>query len=240
MPSPFPGMDPCLEQHWRDVRSSLISYARDQLRRSPRSTLPTRPGPAHGSRRVARPEYRPTQLGDPFSRRLWPPASLRSLAVVLRYYPSLAPLAGGQTCLRLLVTDFRGAVLRPRRTRAPVLGAHLAQSRGGERRATPLGQEERTAVLRCTGRSRRGSALNGPQALCPVSAAAPPQGNGGHRHRDRAVHPLPPRRSDPGRRGGRQGGHVFLFARERSSGRTGSSARVLFRHASDPAREGLP
>lgn len=31
MASPFPGMDPYLEQHWRDVHTSLITYARDQL-----------------------------------------------------------------------------------------------------------------------------------------------------------------------------------------------------------------
>lgn len=31
-PSPFPGMDPYLEQHWRDVHASMIIYARDQLR----------------------------------------------------------------------------------------------------------------------------------------------------------------------------------------------------------------
>jgi hypothetical protein len=31
MPSPFPGMDPYLEKHWRDVHASLIVYARDQL-----------------------------------------------------------------------------------------------------------------------------------------------------------------------------------------------------------------
>ena len=32
MPSPFPGMDPYLEQHWGDVHHSFITYARDQLR----------------------------------------------------------------------------------------------------------------------------------------------------------------------------------------------------------------
>lgn len=31
MKSPFPGMDPYLEQHWRDVHASLVIYARDQL-----------------------------------------------------------------------------------------------------------------------------------------------------------------------------------------------------------------
>lgn len=31
MNSPFPGMDPYLEQHWRDVHQSLVIYARDQL-----------------------------------------------------------------------------------------------------------------------------------------------------------------------------------------------------------------
>jgi hypothetical protein len=31
MPSPFPGMDPYLEAHWRDVHASLIVYASDTL-----------------------------------------------------------------------------------------------------------------------------------------------------------------------------------------------------------------
>ena len=31
MPSPFPGMDPYLEAHWRDVHASLIIYASDAL-----------------------------------------------------------------------------------------------------------------------------------------------------------------------------------------------------------------
>ncbi len=31
MPSPFPGMDPYLEAHWRDVHASLIIYTRDAL-----------------------------------------------------------------------------------------------------------------------------------------------------------------------------------------------------------------
>lgn len=32
MKSPFPGMDPYLERHWGDVHTSLVTYARDQLR----------------------------------------------------------------------------------------------------------------------------------------------------------------------------------------------------------------
>lgn len=31
MKSPFPGMDPYLEQYWRDVHHGLVTYARDQL-----------------------------------------------------------------------------------------------------------------------------------------------------------------------------------------------------------------
>src|SRR5260221_13931936 len=31
MNSPFPGMDPYLQQHWRDMHPSLVIYARDQL-----------------------------------------------------------------------------------------------------------------------------------------------------------------------------------------------------------------
>jgi Protein of unknown function (DUF4058) len=34
MNSPFPGMDPYLEQHWRDVHSRLIIYASDQMQAS--------------------------------------------------------------------------------------------------------------------------------------------------------------------------------------------------------------
>lgn len=34
MNSPFPGMDPYLQRHWRDVHASLIIYARDQLQPS--------------------------------------------------------------------------------------------------------------------------------------------------------------------------------------------------------------
>src|SRR5947208_12609947 len=34
MASPFPGMDPYLEQHWGDVHHSLITYARDQLQKT--------------------------------------------------------------------------------------------------------------------------------------------------------------------------------------------------------------
>ncbi len=32
MPSPFPGMDPYLEQHWGDIHHALVTYARDRLR----------------------------------------------------------------------------------------------------------------------------------------------------------------------------------------------------------------
>src|SRR6266446_4552629 len=31
MSNPFPGMDPYLEQHWRDVHHRLITYASDEL-----------------------------------------------------------------------------------------------------------------------------------------------------------------------------------------------------------------
>lgn len=37
MKSPFPGMDPYLEQYWRDVHHSLITYSRDSLQ----AALPT-------------------------------------------------------------------------------------------------------------------------------------------------------------------------------------------------------
>lgn len=31
MKSPFPGMDPYLEEHWRDIHHSFLTYARDEL-----------------------------------------------------------------------------------------------------------------------------------------------------------------------------------------------------------------
>src|SRR5438876_1533658 len=31
MKNPFPGMNPWLEEYWRDVHASLLVYARDQL-----------------------------------------------------------------------------------------------------------------------------------------------------------------------------------------------------------------
>src|SRR5438552_10521608 len=31
MPSPFPGMDPYLEAHWRDIHAGLVIYTRDAL-----------------------------------------------------------------------------------------------------------------------------------------------------------------------------------------------------------------
>ena len=42
MKSPFPGMDPYLEQYWRDVHASLVLYARNQLQPQLGSTLRAR------------------------------------------------------------------------------------------------------------------------------------------------------------------------------------------------------
>ena len=42
MPSPFPGMDPYLESHWRDVHASLVIYIRDAIQDSLPSSLRAR------------------------------------------------------------------------------------------------------------------------------------------------------------------------------------------------------
>jgi hypothetical protein len=68
MPSPFPGMDPYLEAHWRDVHASLIIYIRDALQdnlspelrarveeRVVLERLGERPPPADGGVAVAEP-----------------------------------------------------------------------------------------------------------------------------------------------------------------------------------------
>ena len=34
MPSPFPGMDPYLESHWRDVHQRLVLYSCDAIQES--------------------------------------------------------------------------------------------------------------------------------------------------------------------------------------------------------------
>lgn len=69
MPSPFPGMDPYLEQFWRDIHARLIIYAADQLQ----TRLP--PGlrarveervfvePAFGTSRSVYPDIRVVERG---------------------------------------------------------------------------------------------------------------------------------------------------------------------------------
>lgn len=42
MKSPFPGMDPYLEQHWGDIHAGLVIYARDQIQASLPSDLRAR------------------------------------------------------------------------------------------------------------------------------------------------------------------------------------------------------
>ncbi len=42
MKSPFPGMDPYLEQYWRDVHAGLVIYARDQIQPALPGTLRAR------------------------------------------------------------------------------------------------------------------------------------------------------------------------------------------------------
>ena len=41
MKSPFPGMDPYLERHWRDVHAELISLARTALNKELPQRLPS-------------------------------------------------------------------------------------------------------------------------------------------------------------------------------------------------------
>jgi hypothetical protein len=70
MKSPFPGMDPYLELHWRDVHQSLITYARDQLQRRLPGDLIARmeeqvyvePQDAQAEGRIIYPDVRVTEL----------------------------------------------------------------------------------------------------------------------------------------------------------------------------------
>ena len=64
MKSPFPGMDPYLEEHWRDVHHSFLTYARDALQdclpRDLRARLEERVfvEPEHGEGRGIDPDVR--------------------------------------------------------------------------------------------------------------------------------------------------------------------------------------
>lgn len=69
MPSPFPGMDPYLEQFWGDVHASLVLYIRDQLQPNLPATLRARveervfvEAPT-GLRRYVAPDVRVVQRG---------------------------------------------------------------------------------------------------------------------------------------------------------------------------------
>lgn len=69
MASPFPGMDPYLEQFWRDVHASLIIYARDQLQGNLPSDLRARVEervvvePGVGEERSVYPDIRGVERG---------------------------------------------------------------------------------------------------------------------------------------------------------------------------------
>ena len=77
MPSPFPGMDPYLEQFWRDIHHRLITYACDQLQ-------PRLPGMLR-----ARVEERVfVESNDGFLRNLYP-----DLRVVERGFGGAGPMA---------------------------------------------------------------------------------------------------------------------------------------------------
>jgi len=73
MASPFPGMDPYLEQFWRDVHASLIIYARDQLQGNLPSDLRARVEervvvePGVGEERSVYPDIRVVERGRGYS-----------------------------------------------------------------------------------------------------------------------------------------------------------------------------
>lgn len=66
MASPFPGMDPYLERHWRDVHGKLIVYACDQL-------SPQLPRPLY----VRSEEYLVVEAGEDEARRYEPDVQVR-------------------------------------------------------------------------------------------------------------------------------------------------------------------
>ena len=80
MPSPFPGMDPYLEQSWSDVHSALVTYARDQIQtllpvdlraRMQQRVLLTWPG---GQEREVYPDVHVAEHPTPSARRAAGPA----------------------------------------------------------------------------------------------------------------------------------------------------------------------
>lgn len=69
MPSPFPGMDPYLEQFWRDIHARLVIYAADQLQTRLPADLRARVEervfvePAFGAPRSVYPDIRVVERG---------------------------------------------------------------------------------------------------------------------------------------------------------------------------------
>jgi hypothetical protein len=87
MQSPFPGMDPYLEQHWLDVHAGLIIYARDQLEEQLPGNL------------IARVEERVVfETEEPAEHWLYPDVRIAEL-------PSRSPASAGAAS--------RGAVIEP-------------------------------------------------------------------------------------------------------------------------------
>jgi hypothetical protein len=85
MASPFPGMDPYLEQYWRDVHARLIIYAADQLQGRLPGDLRARVEervvvePSEGNERSVYPDIRIVERGRGPS----PPASIATEVAVL-------------------------------------------------------------------------------------------------------------------------------------------------------------
>jgi hypothetical protein len=83
MKSPFPGMDPYLEQHWEDVHTALIGYIRDALQPQLSEDLVARMEEKvyvedDGKTRLRKPDVRVVELPTP-----WQPESGAAATAVL-------------------------------------------------------------------------------------------------------------------------------------------------------------
>ncbi len=91
MNSPFPGMDPYLEAHWRDVHHALITYARDQIQSQLPAGLLARMEervfvePEEGEGRVVYPEVRVVERGK------FPPAGRMPASSATAVEPLVIP-----------------------------------------------------------------------------------------------------------------------------------------------------
>ena len=116
MPSPFPGMDPFLEDYWGDVHTSLTTYARNQIRPQLPSDLQVRVEEYVGLEIGEQQDELTYQKPDVLVSEPWSPSSGQSAVAVAEPIVSDSPLFVSYPqepgiLRRVLIHDKRGETL---------------------------------------------------------------------------------------------------------------------------------